>query len=105
MRSSPRSAVAVRSERIRPVEKQEEGNIVRNNDAISRALAYAAELLESNEWCEGSAITLADLAMASALVYLDLRQPERDWRSAHPGIAAWFARISERPSLRTTMAD
>ena len=26
-------------------------------------------------------MTLADLALVSALLYLDLRQPERDWRS------------------------
>jgi len=99
------SAVVVRMERIRPEEKQEEGNITRNNDAISRALAYAAQLLGEREWCEGNAISLADLAMTSALVYLDLRQPERDWRAAHPNLAAWFARLSERPSVRATMAD
>jgi len=40
--------------------------------------------------------------MASALIYLDLRQPERDWRHHHPNLAAWFRRISERPSIRTT---
>jgi len=99
------SAVVVRMERIRPEEKQEEGNITRNNDAISRALAYAAQLLGEKAWCEGNAISLADLALASALVYLDLRQPERDWRSAHSNLAAWFARINERPSMKATMAD
>ena len=99
------SAVAVRSERIRPEEKQEAGNITRNNDAISRALDYAAQLLGDREWCEGDSLTLADLAMASALVYLDLRQPERDWRGAHANLAAWFERLSARPSLQTTMVD
>ena len=99
------SVVVVRMERIRPEEKQDEGNIIRNNDAISRALAYAAQILGEREWCEGSAISLADLAMASALVYLDLRQPERDWRSAHPNLAAWFARIGERSSVRTSLVE
>ena len=99
------SVVVVRMERIRPEEKQDEGNIIRNNDAISRALAYAAQILGEREWCEGSAVSLADLAMASALVYLDLRQPERDWRSAHPNLAAWFARIGERSSVRTSLVE
>lgn len=99
------SAVVVRMERIRPQEKQDEGNITRNNDAISRALAYAAELLGNREWCEGATITLADLAMVSALIYLDLRQPEREWRSAHPNLAAWFERISERPSVKASLAE
>jgi glutathione S-transferase len=98
------SAVVVRTERIRPEEKQEPGNITRHNDAVTRALAYASDQLGKREWCEGSAITLADLALASALIYLDLRQPERDWRGAHPKLAAWFTRISGRASVRATLA-
>ncbi|MBI1173714.1 MAG: glutathione S-transferase [Sideroxydans sp.] len=99
------SAVVVRTEHIRPPEKQEQANISRYNDAISRALDYAAQLLGEREWCEGAALTLADLALASALVYLDLRQPERNWRAAHANLAAWFERISARPSMRATLAD
>ena len=97
------SAVVVRTENIRPAEKQDADNIRRHNEAISRALAYAADLLGQREWCEGASITLADLALVSALVYLDLRQAERDWRSAHPNLAAWFARLSTRPSIRATL--
>lgn len=99
------SAVVVRTERIRPAEKQEADNIARHNDAIARALSFGSGQLGQNEWCEGSSITLADLALASALIYLDLRQPERDWRGPHPNLAAWFARISSRSSVRTTLAE
>ena len=99
------SAVVVRTERIRPEQKQEPGNITRHNEAVTRALAYAAGQLGQREWCEDSSITLADLALASALIYLDLRQPEREWRSTHPNLAAWFARISARPSVRVTLKD
>ncbi len=98
------SAVAVRTESTRPAEKQEAGNISRNNNAITRALAYAADQLGTREWCEGASITLADLALVSALVYLDLRQAERDWRSSHPNLAAWFARMGGRASVRATLA-
>jgi len=99
------SAVLVRTERIRPAEKQEADNIVRPNDAITRALAFVSGQLGQREWCEGTSITLADLALASALIYLDLRQAERDWRGAHPNLAAWLARISERPSLRASLTE
>ena len=98
------SAVVVRNEVIRPADKQDADIITRHNDAITRTLAYAAEQLGTREWCEGDAITLADLALVSALVYLDLRQAERGWRGTHPNLAAWFARISERPSVRTALA-
>ncbi len=98
------SAVVVRTESIRPAEKQDPDVTRRHNEAISRALAYAADLLGQREWCEGNALTLADLALVAALLYLDLRQPERNWRSAHPHLAAWFERVSARPSVRTTLA-
>lgn len=98
------SAVAVRNERIRSEEKQEAGNIDLHNLAITRALDHAAKQLGQRQWCEGAAITLADLALVSALIYLDLRQAERDWRVAQPNIAAWFERISARESVQTTMA-
>ena len=97
------AAVAMRTESTRPAEKQEAGNIDRNNNAITHALAYAADQLGTREWCEGTSITLSDLALVSALVYLDLRQAGRDWRGAYPNLAAWFARMGERASVRTTL--
>jgi len=98
------SAVAVRNESLRPAEKQEAGNISLHNNAITRALAYASDQMGANEWCEGKTITLADLALVSALVYLDLRQTGRDWRSAQPNLAAWFDRMNKQASVRTSLA-
>ena len=98
------SAVVVRTESIRPAEKHEADTITRHNEAITRALAYVSGQLAQRAWCEGTAITLADLALVSALIYLDLRQPERNWRGAHPNLAAWFSRMGERASVRTTLA-
>jgi len=96
------SAVAVRNERIRPEEKQEPNNLALHNNAVTRALAFAAESLGDRAYCEGEALTLADLALVSALIYLDLRQPERDWRAAHPNLAAWFTRMAARESVKAT---
>lgn len=98
------SAVAVRNESTRPAEKQEINNISLHNNAITRALAFASGQLGSRECCEGSSVTLADLALTSALIYLDLRQGERDWRGTHANLAAWFARMSERASVRASLA-
>ncbi len=97
------SAVVVRTESIRPAGKQETDIILLHNNAITRSLSHTSEMLGSHEWCEGDCITLADLALVSALIYLDLRQAERDWRNAHPNLASWFVRMSERASVRTTM--
>jgi len=42
------------------------------------------------------------IAAACALGYLDFRFADKDWRSAHPRLAAWFAEVSERPSMKET---
>ncbi len=98
------SAIVVRNEQIRPAEKQEQANIDMHNLAVTRALAHASAQLGQRDWCEGNAISLADLALVSALTYLDLRQPERDWRAAHPNLAAWFRRMSARASVQAALA-
>ena len=99
------SAVVVRNETIRAADKQDPDTIARHNDAIGRALAHAAGQLGERAWCEGDALTLADLALVSALIYLNLRQAERDWRGAHPNLAAWFERVSQRASVRASLAE
>jgi glutathione S-transferase len=99
------SAIAVRNERLRPEEKQEPGNISLHNNAISRALDFASISLGDDTWVNGEAISLGDLALFSTLVYLDLRQPERDWRSPHPNLASLFDQIAARPSAQVSLAE
>lgn len=93
------SAIVARNESLRAAEQQNPATLDLHNQAVTHALAYASALLGAGTWCENDAITLADLALVSALIYLDLRQPDRDWRSAHQNLAAWFARVSARPSV------
>ena len=99
------SAIAVRNERLRPEEKQEPGNITLHNKAIDRALDFACINLGNNTWLNGETISLGDLALFSTLVYLDLRQPERDWRAAYPLLLAWYRRVAERPSAKISLAE
>ncbi len=97
------AAVQVQVERLRPEEQQNPGVFKVHNRTIGTALDFAAQQLGDKTWCEGGTISLADLAMTSALIYLNLRQPERDWRAAHPNLAAWFERMSVRPSVQTSL--
>ncbi len=96
------SAVAVRIESLRPAEKQDPAWLALHARAIDRALAFASTELADRSWCVGQGVTLADLALVSALLYLDLRQPERDWRGGHPTLAAFAARMAMRQSVRAT---
>jgi len=97
------SAVVVRVESLRPADRQDAGTLAVHGHAITRALGVAASQLGARAWCEGDALTLADLALVSALLYLDLRQPDRDWRGQHPGMATWAACLLARDSVRATL--
>ncbi|MGH8667431.1 MAG: glutathione S-transferase family protein [Burkholderiales bacterium] len=46
---------------------------------------------------------IGQIAAACVLGYLDFRYPDIDWRASHPGLKTWFARVSERSSVRDTM--
>jgi glutathione S-transferase len=98
------SAVMIRLESVRPAERQDPPTLALHGTAITRALALAASQLGRRTWCEGDALSLADLALVSALLYLDLRQPERDWRGAHPELRDFAARMLERASVKATLA-
>jgi len=98
------SAVVVRLESLRPADRQDPPTLALHGTAITRALALAEAQLGKRTWCEGDGLTLADLALVSALLYLDLRQPERDWRGAHPGLRDFAARLRARDSVKATPA-
>jgi glutathione S-transferase len=59
--------------------------------------------LEAN-WARHLAgpVTIGVIAVGCALGYLDFRFADKDWRRAHPRLAAFFARFGERPSMRAT---
>ncbi|MEQ1532039.1 MAG: glutathione S-transferase [Sideroxydans sp.] len=99
------SAIVVRNERLRHTDKQERSNIELHSLAITRALAHATTQLGQSRWCAGDSVTLADLALVSALIYLDLRLPELDWRTTYPPLSAWFNRASARSSVQTSLKE
>jgi len=45
---------------------------------------------------------VASLGLACGLSYLDFRHSHLNWRDSAPGLAAWYAQVSQRPSLRAT---
>lgn len=65
---------------------------------IARGLDAAEH--EANTW--GDAFDIGQLTIACALGWLDFRFADFDWRAARPGLSAWFARVSARPSLAQT---
>ncbi|MGY2050818.1 glutathione S-transferase [Methylobacterium sp. JK268] len=50
----------------------------------------------------GDRLDIGTITFGCALGYLDLRFADLDWRGRFPAAAAWYARFSERPSMRAT---
>ena len=48
---------------------------------------------------------IGDIAIACALSYADLRFASQAWRDGRPALAAWFDRVSQRPSFAQTAFD
>jgi len=53
----------------------------------------------------GPDVTLADIAVACVLGYLDYRFADEDWRSSRPRLAAFYAEFSSRPSWLASRPD
>jgi glutathione S-transferase len=46
---------------------------------------------------------IGTITIACALGYLDFRFPDEGWRKTRPRLAAWFAEMSKRPSIKETV--
>ncbi|WP_455823615.1 glutathione S-transferase family protein [Pseudomonas graminis] len=94
------AAVLVRYESaLRPVEKHWDQWLDEQRNKIRRTLAE----LEQEAIAElTSRFDIASISVACALGYLDFRHPDMQWRSANPQLAAWYAEVSQRPSMLET---
>ncbi len=72
--------------------------------ALEDALGLARER-GPGEWFVANRFGLADIAAGCALGYLDVRLPRFDWRSRHPRLAAFSARLEARPAFASTRPE
>jgi glutathione S-transferase len=75
-------------------------------DEIARqALAVQAGLMALEAEADSlssDSLTIGEITVACALGYLDLRFAHQDWRIGRPRLSAWFAMVSQRPSILST---
>lgn len=66
-------------------------------------IARTLDALESS-WQDhlSGSLDMGQIALACALSYLDFRHGARNWRTGHPGLAAWHALFAARDSMKTT---
>lgn len=96
------AAVAIVMDSRRPPERQDAEGSTRQMTKITRSLDVLEERLDGKIRFGGDAINLADVAVGCALLYLDFRLPDYDWRDHHPALTALVEELSERPSFAAT---
>ncbi|ROM43327.1 glutathione S-transferase [Pseudomonas poae] len=94
------AAVLVRYETaMRPAEKHWDQWLDEQRNKIRRTLAE----LEAHAIAElTSHFDIAAISVACALGYLDFRHPDLQWRHDNPQLGAWYAEVSQRPSMLET---
>lgn len=97
------AAVLLVQEGRRPAELQSEAVISRQRTKIDRALAFAALDLGEKAWCSGETYSLADIALACALGFLDFRFRDIDWRVRHPNLARHADKLLALPPFQATI--
>lgn len=97
------AAAAIFIERKRTPSQQSPEWIARQRGKIDAALNDAQSRL-TGDWCEGSRMTLADISLAAALGYLQLRYREEIPLTHWPRLAHWFAQVSARSSVANSTA-
>ena len=76
--------------------------IDRQMSRVHAALQSMSQGLGDKPWCHGNAFTLADVAVGSALGYLDFRFAHIDWRTAYPNLHKLYDKLAARPSFVDT---
>jgi glutathione S-transferase len=96
------SVILIMFERMRPAEHQSKPWIARQRRKIDGGVAELSRVIGSGPYAIGGRFGLADIAAGSALGYLSLRFPEKDWRGAYPDLATYADGLAARPSFAGT---
>jgi glutathione S-transferase len=89
-------------DRIRPEAQRDPLGVEQARDQIKAAYAIADNQLRTSTWAAGDSFSLADCAAAPALFFANKVAPFGD---AHPHLAAYFARLSARPSYARVLEE
>jgi len=76
--------------------------IDRQLDKVHGSVKAMSQGLGDRPWCTGIHHSLADIAVGSALGYLDFRFAHIDWRGDYPNLAKLYDKLSQRQSFIDT---
>lgn len=97
------AAAAALLESRRPEGERSASWIARQRDKMVAGLEAMSNELPDGDWCQGTAMTLADIAVGCALGYVAFRHPDINWREQHENLARLYDRLMLRPSFSETV--
>ena len=89
-------------ERKREQGAQSKDWIARQLGKADSGIAAAAREIGDREYCHGLSLTLGDISLACALLWVEFRLPEVRWRTNHPNLKKWVERLESMPSFAET---
>ena len=90
------------ADRLRPADAKDPFGVAQYRAEMSTAYDLIALELGDKTWMMGDTFTLADCAAAPALDYAARVHPYAD---SHPTLAAYYRRLSERPSYARVLKE
>jgi|KBSSwiStaDraftv2_1062776.scaffolds.fasta_scaffold63784_5 glutathione S-transferase len=96
------AGVTIRLESLRESARQDAAWIARQKDKVERGVAAIAKELGTKTFLRGDAMTLGDVACGCALLWLEFRLPQFEWRASHANLRAWAERLEARAAFAST---
>lgn len=93
------AAVSALLEGKRPKKEQSTDWTKRQLAKVDRSLEFMAEELGEQAFCMGTHISMADIAVGTALGYLCFRFPDIAWQQRHANLAKLYDKLMQRPSF------
>jgi glutathione S-transferase len=96
------AAIAIVLEKKRAANLQSTDWIARQSGKIERGLKVMAQDLGENAWCTGHSFNLSDIVVGCALMYLEFRFAEVNWRKDYPNLGQLTDKLAKRNSFKNT---
>ncbi len=87
----------------RPAEQKSADWIQRQRDKVTRGLEFMAGELGEKSFCMGTHFSMADIAVGTALGYLNFRFADIEWQESYPNLGKLYAKLMLRQSFIDTV--
>jgi glutathione S-transferase len=92
----------IMTDRLRPAGKNDAHGVEEAKATLRDALGILDTSLASHTWATGEAFTMADCAALPALYYANVAMP---FVATHKNVAAYLARLQQRPSVARVLKE